>query len=78
MKHCTEEEFIKTTPKGGFKTIERPEMLLGLIRHLIESDMNYFSSMISKRNLGELIAEADRESTDIAKAEKFLNLINNI
>jgi hypothetical protein len=52
-------------------------MLLGLIRHLIESDMNYFSSMISKRNLGELIAEADRESTNIAKAEKFLNLINN-
>ena len=74
----TEEKFIKTTPKGGFRTIESPEMLLELTRHLIENDMNYFSSMISKRNLGELIAEADRESTDIAKAEKFLNLINNI
>ncbi len=73
----TEGEFIKTTPKLGFQTIERPEILLELSKQLVESDMNYFSSMISKRNLGELIAEAGKESTNIAKAEKFLNLIND-
>jgi hypothetical protein len=37
--------------------------------------MNYFSSMISKSKLGEIIRVANREDTDEAKAEKFLQLI---
>jgi hypothetical protein len=37
--------------------------------------MNYFSSMISKLKLGEIIRIASQENTDIAKAEKFLTLI---
>jgi hypothetical protein len=39
--------------------------------------MNYFSSMISKINLGEIIRIANKESDDTAKAEKFLSLIRN-
>lgn len=39
--------------------------------------MNYFSSMISKAKLGEIIKIANEEQTDIAKAEKFLTLIRN-
>lgn len=39
--------------------------------------MNYFSSMLSKQKLGELITIAGKEATDIAKAEKFLTLIRN-
>ena len=39
--------------------------------------MNYFSSMISKLKLGEIIRIASQKATDIAKAEKFLTLIRN-
>ena len=74
----TEGKFIKITPKSGFQTIEIPETLFELSKQLVESDMNYFSSMISKRNLGELISTANKESTNIAKAEKFLNLIKDL
>jgi len=37
--------------------------------------MNYFSSMISKPKLGEIIRIANEENTAEAKAEKFLQLI---
>ncbi len=37
--------------------------------------MNYFSSMISKLKLGEIIRIARQETTDIAKAEKCFRLV---
>ncbi|MCL5891681.1 MAG: hypothetical protein M1412_00745 [Deltaproteobacteria bacterium] len=73
-----EGDFIKITPKKGFQTIEIPDTIFELSKQLVESDMNYFSSMVSKQNLGELISTANKESTNIAKAEKFLNLIRNL
>lgn len=39
--------------------------------------MHYFSSMITKKTLGQIISIANRETTYIQKAEKFLQLINN-
>ena len=39
--------------------------------------MNYFSSMISKSDLGKIIKIASQENNDIARAEKFLTLIRN-
>ena len=47
------------------------------LKELVTNDMNYFSSMISKLKLGEIIRIASQEATDIAKAEKFLNLIRS-
>jgi len=38
--------------------------------------MNFFSSMLPKRRLGEIILIAANQENDIARAEKFLNLIN--
>ena len=73
-----EGDFVKITPKRGFQTIEMPDAIFELSKQLVESDMNYFSSMVSKQNLGELISTANKESTNIAKAEKFLNLIRNL
>jgi hypothetical protein len=73
----TETPFIKETPKKGFQTIDNYETLLFNCRELIYNDMNYFSSMITKTRLGEIIRTANQESTDIAKAEKFLTLIRN-
>ena len=73
-----EGDFVKITPKSGFQTIEMQDTIFELSKQLVESDMNYFSSMVSKQNLGELISMANKESTNIAKAEKFLNLIRDL
>jgi hypothetical protein len=71
----TDSDYIKNTPKLGFQTISDKEQLLNNCKELLTNDMNYFSSMISKSKLGEIIRIASQENTDIAKAEKFLTLI---
>ncbi len=73
----THSEYIKNTPKLGFQTILDREQLFTNCKDLVISDMNYFSLMISKLKLGDIIRIASQEATDIAKAEKFLTLIQN-
>jgi hypothetical protein len=73
----TTSNFIESTPKLGFQTIQSEEQLLNNCKILIEKDMSYFSSMISKKELGKIIKMANQENNDIAKAEKFLHLIQN-
>jgi hypothetical protein len=69
--------YIKSTPKNGFKTIERVETILELCTELVSTNLNYFSTMISKTDLGKFITIASKERDDIAKAEKFLSLIRS-
>lgn len=71
----TTSDFIRQTPKLGFLTIQNEKQLFNQCREILESDMNYFSSMISKQKLGEIISIANLEANNIAKAEKFLTLI---
>lgn len=71
----TQSEYVKNTPKYGFQTLLNLEELFTNSKELVFNDMNYFSSMISKVKLGEIISIANQESTEIAKAEKFLTLI---
>jgi len=71
----TNSDFIKETQKAGFQTIRSTDIILRLCKELVTTNMNYFSSMISKARLGEIIHIASQENTDIAKAEKFLTLI---
>lgn len=73
----TNTDFVKITPKQGFQTIQSADKIFQLCKGLVETDLNYFSSMTSKANLGEFIRIASQEPTDIAKAEKFLTLIRN-
>jgi hypothetical protein len=73
----TNSDYVKNTPQLGFQTILNEEQLLNNCKELVTNDMNYFSSMISKLKLGEIIRIASQEATDIAKAEKFLNLIRS-
>jgi len=73
----SESSYIKETSFKGFQTIENLGEALSNCSELVSSDMNYFSSMVSKLKLGEIIRIASQETTDIAKAEKFLSLINN-
>jgi hypothetical protein len=73
----TTANFVTTSPKFGFQTIQSTDSLMTLCQELVLNDMNYFSSMISKVKLGEIIQLSNKESDDIAKAEKFLTLIRN-
>ncbi len=73
----TNSDYIKKSPKLGFQTILDREQLFDNCRELVNNDMNYFSSMISKLKLGEIIRISSQETTDIAKAEKFLTLIRS-
>lgn len=73
----TTSQYVKNTPKLGFQTILDSEQLFNNCEELITNNMDYFSSMISKLKLGEIIRIASQETTDIAKAEKFLTLIRS-
>lgn len=73
----TETAFSNSSPKGGFQTALNSQQVLSYCKELVTNDMNYFSSMLSKAKLGELITIASRENNDIAKAEKFLTLIRS-
>jgi len=73
----TNTDYIKETPNLGFQTILNQEQLFNNCKELVTNDVNYFSSMISKMKLGEIIRIASKETTDIAKAEKFLTLIRS-
>jgi hypothetical protein len=72
-----EKKSTEKTLKLGFQTIFNEDQLLNNCKELIRNDMHYFSSMISKIKLGNIIQIASQEQDDIAKAEKFLNLIRN-
>ena len=74
----TESEHIRHTPIKGFQTIDNLETLSALTGELLNQEMNYFSSMISKPKLGEFIRIANQENSDEAKAEKFLQLIREV
>ncbi len=73
--HPTDTDFIKETPQKGFITISTEKSLSSLMKNLVENNLYYFSSMISKRDLGKIITLANKEKTDTARAEKFLSLI---
>jgi len=74
----TDTKYVRQTPIKGFQTIENLKALLELTSELLNQEMNYFSSMISKPKLGEFIRIANQENSDEAKAEKFLQLIREI
>lgn len=73
----TATHFIENSPKYAFQTIKNETQLFNLCKELVTSDLNYFSSMLSKQKLGEIIRIANNEKTDVAKAEKFLQLIRS-
>jgi hypothetical protein len=73
----TDTEHIEKSPKLGFQTIGVEKQLFEYCKVLIENDINYFSSMISKSDLGKIILISSQESNDIARAEKFLTLIRS-
>jgi hypothetical protein len=68
-------DFIVSTEGKGFQTFNEYQNLINYITEVINSDMNFFSSMLPKRKLGQIITVSAKEKDDVSKAEKFLSLI---
>ena len=70
-------ENIKNTPKNGFYRFDSYDELKEKSLDLLKEERQFFSSMQSKKKLGEIIGIANKEQTYEQKAEKFLQLIKN-
>ncbi len=69
------DDFIFNTKGKGFQTFSDYQVLSNYTREVVNPDMNFFSSMLPKRKLGQIITISAKEKNDISKAEKFLSLI---
>jgi hypothetical protein len=69
---------LEKTERLGFQTIQNIKNIETLLNDLLSTRINYFSSMISEKKLGEYIRIAYKEPTDEARAAKFLSLIRGI
>ncbi len=66
---------IKSTEHRGFIRFDSIQELYNAFDKLLNKDMEFFSSMKTKKELGQIIEIANREATYEQKAEKFLKLI---
>ncbi|GBD92354.1 hypothetical protein BMS3Abin04_03089 [bacterium BMS3Abin04] len=69
-------DYVKETDSKGFQTFDYYDKLSNFIIDLVKSDLNFFSSMLPKKKLGQIITISAKEKDDISKAERFLTLIN--
>ena len=69
------DEHIKDTPAKGFIRMDSYAELEDNLKKLFSEELEFFSSMKSKKELGQIIEIADKEPTFEKKAEKFLSLI---
>lgn len=72
----TQHSFVKETPNKGFETFDSIVNLEKYVSYVLNSNMNYFSSMLSDRDLGRIISVASHEASDELKAQKFLEMLN--
>ena len=68
-------ENIKSTEHKGFVRFDSIQELYNNLDELLNKEMEFFSSMKSKKELGQIIEIANKETTYEQKAEKFLKLI---
>ena len=66
---------MKQTPANGFIRMDSYKELKRNLDNLLSEGREFFSSMKSKKELGEIIEIANREPNFEKKAEKFLSLI---
>jgi len=68
-------ENIKSTPFRGFYRFDEYEELKQYAINLLKEEREFFSSMQTRKKLGEIIEIANKETTYEAKAQKFLELL---
>ena len=68
--------YVKETPQKGFQTFADYHSLKRFLQTLVTSDMHFLSSMLPREQLASIITLAANEPTEIGKATKFLQLLN--
>ena len=68
---------IKKTPDNGFIRMDSLDELTQKLEHTISKKQQFFSSMKSRKELGEIIEISSREPDFESKAVKFLSLIRS-
>ncbi len=66
---------IKATDQKGYVKLNSGSELREMLNDCISGDINFFSSMKSKKDLGIIIEMADRKATYEEKAAEFLRLL---
>ncbi len=72
----TDNDFIRITPEKGFETYDSYNQIETYISRILNEKMNYFSSMMSNKDLGRLIAIANNEVTDELKGQRFIEMLS--
>lgn len=72
----TNQTYIRETPGKGFETYDSPKQIETYISQVLNADMNYFSSMLSNKDLGRIISIANNELTDELKGQRFIEMLN--
>lgn len=72
----TNHDFVCKTPEKGFETFDSPNQIETYLSWLLNTSMNYFSTMISNKDLGRIISLASTETTDELKGQRFIELLN--
>ena len=72
-----ENKTLKNTQHKGFIQMNNYDELVTNLDKLLHQKLTFFSSMKSKRKLGEIIVIANKENDIEKKAEKFLELIKD-
>lgn len=70
-------DYVLSSKGKGFLTFQKEGDVYNLIKDLLTLDMHFFSSMLPKSELGSIIKIASQETTDVARAEKFLSLLRS-
>ncbi len=70
-------DFVHSTPKEGFYTFHDFNDVRSRILSLVTEERRYFLGMRTPRKLGEIIDIASGEPTYEAKAERFLQLLED-
>lgn len=68
---------LKCTPQNGFIRMDSYDELTQNLSKLLTENLDFFSGMRSREELGRIIEIANRESDFKMKAEKFLSLIRD-
>lgn len=68
-------DYISSSKGNGFITLQNEVNIYDLIKDLLALDMHFFSSMLPKSELGNIIKIASQEINDVLRAEKFLSIL---
>ena len=75
LNNNNDDENIKSTKHKGFIRFDSTQELYNTLDKLLSEEIEFFSSMKSKKELGEIIEIANKKLTYEQKAEEFLKLI---